>query len=254
MLADNKIRVNAEETLKEEKKNKYTWGHPQKMNLESEYSESTNHEYKEIQEIKNTYSTYLREVLKNCDKVDSLENLENGQLIRIDDVKLEILNKEEILEANSLLSGAFNGNTLDTYSDGHMFKININSLTNMILKDYKYHLNCIKGKENFYIDIPMKAEKEFENEYSIYDLEVGHVNIIGIYRTKKYDPNNKTTYSKLQELGNRQDNDVDEMKSSRKKEEVVKTTDSLKSSHYVDLIAIIQDLSFFREGNENNEK
>ena len=146
MLADNKIRVNAEETLKEEKKNKYTWGHSQKMNLESEYSESTNHEYKEIQEIKNTYSTYLREVLKNCDKVGSLENLKNGQLIRIDDVKLEILNKEEILEANSLLSGAFNGNTLDTYSDGHMFKININSLTNMILKDYKYHLNCIKGK------------------------------------------------------------------------------------------------------------
>ena len=44
------------------------------------------------------------------------------------------------------------------------------------------------------------------------------------------------------------------MKSSRKKEEVVKTTDSLKSSHYVDLIAIIQDLSFSREGNENNEK
>ena len=58
---------------------------------------------------------------------------------------------------------------------------------------------CEKDTEKFYIDIPMKAEKEFENEYSIYDLEIGKVNIIGIYRTDKYDPKNKTTFSKLQE-------------------------------------------------------
>ena len=68
-----------------------------------------------------------------------------------------------------------------------------------MLKDYKYYLMCEKDTEKFYIDIPMKAEKEFENEYSIYDLEIGKVNIIGIYRTDKYDPKNKTTFSKLQE-------------------------------------------------------
>lgn len=114
----------------------------------------------------------------------------------------------------------------------------------MILKDYKYYLMCTKGKEKFYIDIPMKAEKEFENEYSIYDLEIGLVNIIGIYRTEYYDPENKTTYSKLQELGNKQNIEIDEMKSSRETKENRQESIKLGKAPYIDLIAIIQDLSF----------
>ena len=200
--------------------------------------------YKEIQEIKNTNSTYLREILKKCKKVENLNNLHNGDLVKIDNVKLKIWNNEEILQANSIISGAFNGNTVNTYSDGQAFKINVNSLTNMILKDYKYYLMCTKAEEKFYIDIPMSAEKEFENKYSIYDLEIGLVNIIGIYRTEYYDPENKTTYSKLQELGNKQNIEIDEMKSSRETKENRQESIKLGKAPYIDLIAIIQDLSF----------
>ncbi len=206
MLINNKIKINAEESIKKQKGYKQSYGIessfntkklPIKGDLGGEYSELTNHEYKEIQEIKNTNSTYLREILKKCKKVENLEDLQNGDLVKIDNVKLKIWNNEEILQANSIISGAFNGNTVDTYSDGQAFKINVNSLTNMILKDYKYYLMCTKGKEKFYIDIPMKAEKEFENEYSIYDLEIGLVNIIGIYRTKNYDPKKQNNIFKI---------------------------------------------------------
>ena len=253
MLINNKIKINTEESIKKQKGYKQSYGIESSFNtkklpingdLGGEYSELTNHEYKEIQEIKNTNSTYLREILKKCKKVENLKDLQNGDLVKIDNVKLKIWNNEEILQANSIISGAFNGNTVDTYSDGQAFKINVNSLTNMILKDYKYYLMCTKGKEKFYIDIPMKAEKEFENEYSIYDLEIGLVNIIGIYRTEYYDPENKTTYSKLQELGNKQNIEIDEMKSSRETKENRQESIKLGKAPYIDLIAIIQDLSF----------
>ena len=253
MLINNKIKINAEESIKKQKGYKQNYGIessfninklPIKGDLGGEYSELTNHEYKEIQEIKNTNSTYLREILKKCKKVENLNNLHNGDLVKIDNVKLKIWNNEEILQANSIISGAFNGNTVDTYSEGQAFKINVNSLTNMILKDYKYYLMCTKGEEKFYIDIPMSAEKEFENKYSIYDLEIGLVNIIGIYRTEYYDPENKTTYSKLQELGNKQNIEIDEMKSSRETKENKQESIKLGKAPYIDLIAIIQDLSF----------
>ena len=263
MLINNKIKINAEESIKKQKGYKQSYGIessfninklPIKGDLGGEYSELTNHEYKEIQEIKNTNSTYLREILKKCKKVENLKDLKNGDLLKIDNVKLKIWNNEEILQANSIISGAFNGNTVDTYSDGQAFKINVNSLTNMILKDYKYYLMCTKGEEKFYIDIPMRAEKEFENEYSIYDLEIGLVNIIGIYRTECYDPKNKTTYSKLQELGNKQNIEIDEMKSSRESKENLNQLIKLEKAPYIDLIAIIQDLSFKNGDKEDNEK
>ena len=253
MLIDNKIKINDEESIKKQREYKQNYGIessfninklPIKGDLGGEYSELTNHEYKEIQEIKNTNSTYLREILKKCKKVENLNNLHNGDLVKIDNVKLKIWNNEEILQANSIISGAFNGNTVNTYSDGQAFKINVNSLTNMILKDYKYYLMCTKAEEKFYIDIPMSAEKEFENKYSIYDLEIGLVNIIGIYRTEYYDPENKTTYSKLQELGNKQNIEIDEMKSSRETKENRQESIKLGKAPYIDLIAIIQDLSF----------
>lgn len=262
MLINNKIKINAEESVKKQRGYKQSYGIESSFNIKKlplqgdlvgEYSELTNHEYKEIQEIKNTNSTYLREILKNCKKVTDLKGLKNGDLVKIDNVKLKIWNNEEILQANSIISGAFNGNTVDTYSDGQAFKINVNSLTNMILKDYKYYLMCTKGEEKFYIDIPMSAEKEFENKYSIYDLEIGLVNIIGIYRTECYDPKNKTTYSKLQELGNKQNIEIDEMKSSREQKNNINQLIKLERAPYIDLIAIIQDLSFENGDTGNNE-
>lgn len=263
MLIDNKIKINAEESIKKQKGYKQGYGIQSSFNIKKlpikgemsgEYSELINHEYKEIQEIKNTNSTYLREILKKCKRVEVLKNLHNGDLVKIDNVKIKIWNNEEILQANSIISGAFNGNTVDTYSDGQAFKININSLTNMILKDYKYYLLCTNGEQKFYIDIPMSAEKEFENKYSIYDLEIGSVNIIGIYRTEHYNPKNKTTYSKLQELGNKKNTEIDEMKSSRDSEKNENQLIELKEAPYIDLIAIIQDLSFENGDKGNNEK
>ena len=262
MLINNRIGIKAEDSYKHEKQQKESYVTDGSINLKkfkigtnlgNELMESTNHEYKEFQEIKNTNSVYLRELIKKCKVVNTLDGLENGILIKIDNAELSIINDVEILQANSIISGAFNGNTLNTYANGQVLKVNINSLSNIVLKDYKYYLMCEKDIEKFYIDIPMKAEKEFENEYSIYDLEIGKVNIIGIYRTDKYDPKNKTTFSKLQELADSTNVGLDEMKSSRK-ESKKNNKIELKEAPYIDLIAIIQDLEFKNEGIKESEK
>lgn len=259
MLIENKIKVNAEETFKNEWQSKASQTVnliPQKTIFNSKYEneilQSNGHEYKEFQEIKNTNSTYLREILKKCKTVDKIENLKNGTLVKINDVKIEILNNEEILQANSIISGAFKDNIVDTYSNGQAFKINVNSLSNMVLKDYKYYLKCSKGEECFYINIPMKVEKEFENEYSIYDLEIGTVNIIGIYRTKEYNPKNNTTYAKLQELGNEQSQENDGIISSKKQHKDLQLKQKISKGTYIDVIAIIQDISFKKEDEQGD--
>ena len=68
---------------------------------------------------------------------------------------------------------------------------------------YKYQLCCKTENEDiFYISIPMKLEKEFENDYSILDLEIGKVNILGIYRDEKYRPSKKSSWDIIQEQNN----------------------------------------------------
>ena len=189
MLINNKRKEKEEFSFRDEYFNKYSIGATGKItknigeitpNILNENSNTKTYEYKELQEIKNTNSTYLSEIIDVC-KDFTPENIRNGDLVKIDDVQLEITNKPEIAQINSMIAGAFKDNTISADSDGQTFNININAITNILLKDYKYSLigKNPNGKK-FYISIPIKAEKEFENEYSIYDLEIGKVNIIDL--------------------------------------------------------------------------
>lgn len=214
-----------------------------KANIEN--SNTKTYEYREMQKIKNTNSTYLSKVIDYCNSTD-YDNLKNGSLVKVDNVDLKIINKDEIAQVNSMLSGIFKDNTISTDSGGQTFNLNINAITNILLKDYKYNIECKSDKiGDFYISIPIKAEKEFENDYSIYDLEIGKVNIIGIYRTNDYKyAKNNNTFNYLVEVGEHV-NDVlgDELKKSNTKQVVNKKNNSSSIDlPYIDLIAIVQDL------------
>lgn len=258
MLINNKIKEKEEIAYKNEHLQKYLVGATSNLtkgigiltpNITNENSNTKTYEYKELQEIKNTNSTYLSKVINVCKEMN--DEVKNGDLVKVDNVKLEIINKEEIAQINSMLSGVFKDNKISTSSDGQVFDININAISDILLKDYKYSL---KGKDNtgkeFYINVPIKADKEFENNYSIYDLEIGKVNIIGIYRTKNFIYKSTSTYNYLQELGEEDYVVGDELiKSNTKKQK--KQNEDLKSEYsypYIDLIAIIQDLEIKRDG------
>lgn len=260
MLIDNTIKEKAEISYKNEQAGKQSVGVNAEINRSMkilptatlENSNTKTYEYKEMQEIKNTNSTYLSKVIDVC-KIDELKNLKNGTLVKLDNVVLEIINKDEIAQVNSMISGIFNGNTIPTDSNGQTFNLDINAITNILLKDYKYNLKgkCEKLGE-FYISIPIKAEKEFENDYSIYDLEIGKVNIIGIYRTNKYQYNQENnTFNYLVGIGEQKNNIIgDELKNSSSKIST-KKKNNIEELPYIDLIAIVQDLDIERE--KNNE-
>ena len=259
MLINNKRKSQEELSFKDEESQRKTLslgGNFVRTNnslaptIANENSTTKTYEYKELQEIKETNSTYLSDIIEKCKKID---NADNGSLVKIDDVKLQIVNKDEIAQINSMLSGIFKDSNISTVSEGQTFNIDINAIGNILLKDYKYSLKGTLNNCEFYVSIPIKAEKEFENDYSIYDLEIGKVNVIGIYRTDEYEYKNNSTFNYLQEIGENEQYIEEELLKSntpKNKEKIKKEKDKNKAI-YIDLIAIIQDLDI--SGADNNE-
>ena len=61
----------------------------------------------------------------------------------------------------------------------------INNLFNSMFKDYAYKIKgSVKGHDNILIKIPLTFESEFESSYSVDDLFVGKVSIVGLYKGK----------------------------------------------------------------------
>lgn len=259
MLIDNKRMQSQESIYKDEFTNTYSLTNNNIVPiLNKENSNTKTYEHRAIESIINTNSTYLNEIIDVCKNLNDNE-LHNGDLVKINNVELEIINKKEIAQINSMISGIFNGNKISTNSDGQSFNLDVNALSNILLKDYKYTLKGkIDDNKEFYINIPIKAENEFENNYSIYDLEIGKVNIIGIYKTDNYNYDKRSTFEYLQKLGGN-NNDNYELSSADKliksnfeqKKESTKEKNSTNVNYYIDLIAIVQDLKIKKD--ESNE-
>ena len=260
MLIDNKIKTLIEKNTKDTNSigtsTKINLLHPNKilnpsLELSAESQTSKSIEYKEVQEVKSTNSTILKIVKDKADVINNLNktNTKKNKLILIENVKISIINKEEILQVNSMVSGALKDNFINADADGQNLKIDVNALSSIFLKDYKYQLICTtEANEIFYISIPMKLENEFENDYSILDLEIGRVNILGIYRDKKYKPSNKTTWNIIQEDTNKSETILNQMKDSNENN-FQKIEIGYKAYPYIDLIAILQDIDI--NGDEN---
>lgn len=267
MLINNKLKMNIEEIFKNEKTNKLSTNMSSGLNSDlgtssasfgTEIINKKSTEYKEVKEVKNTNSILLRAIKQKCIEVtkNNYKDLKPGQLIKILDVEFELDNeKEEIAQINSMVSGALNGNTLTADADGQEIKVNAGALSNIILKDYSYRIKCNSEYNSFYISIPMSVDREFENNYSVFDLEIGKMTVIGIYRTDEYNGNERNTWEYLTKLGadTVTEEEVNPMKKSDSQPK--KTKKSKKNEEeklpYIDLIAIIQELDF--DSGDNNE-
>jgi hypothetical protein len=132
-------------------------------------------------EIKMTKSTVLNEVIEKSSKVIKFdEKIEEGMLVRVEDVKLTLENEMELRTVKLFSNGTFKG--LKVPEAGGL---DINNVFNSIFKDYSYKLKgMMEDKEGILIKIPMTFENEFENLYSVDDLFIGKVTVIGIYKGK----------------------------------------------------------------------
>lgn len=200
-------------------------------------------------DVKTTKSILLRRVIDQCASVAKLDESAEGDLVKIDRVKLELLNEESLRQFLILRRDALKGMRVEG--------MEVNNLVSSMLQDYAYILKGTVYDESskqpvaeIIIKIPMEIQSEFENKYNINDLLIGHVSIVGIYKgvvSEEFITSNTFTY--FQEAGarkERQEASANKVIKSNTQPipcdvEIQKSDDEY---HFVDTLAIIQDVSF----------
>lgn len=186
-----------------------------------------------------TKSIILDRIYDKAKGISKFESKEIGKLIKIKDVLLKVKNESDILGAKTLVSGAIGDIAVDGVGN-----VNLSTLLEVMFKDSSYILEGILSKskdgkeEKICIKIPMQAESEMENQYSISDLEMGRVTIVGIYRgcfdeeelDKKLNKFSKQAEDEETKCDINIESDDDDGESNQ--------------IHYIDVIAIVQDIKF----------
>lgn len=206
-------------------------------------------------DVKTTKSLLLRRLLDKCTTIKNFEKCSEGDLVKLDSVKLNILNEENLRQFLILRRDALKGLSVEG--------MEVNNLVSSMLQDYSYVL-CGKIEtlnneidsdniEAIVIKIPMEIENEFESKYKVDDLLIGHISLIGIYKgevSEKFV--NTNTFNYLMEHGTQQRLDGERVFSSS--QPVTEPTTQLhqrfsdeKKFIFIDIIAIIQDVSFIEE-------
>ena len=112
----------------------------------------------------------------------------------------------------------------------------------MLLKDSAYIFSGKFKNSTITFKIPMKVENEMESQYSITDLEIGPVTIIGIYRGKHNNKKINKKINRLQNLSNFYGNEDRGIEHDEDDEDKDKE-DNIVDTHFIDVIAIIQELN-----------
>ena len=204
-------------------------------------------------DVKTTKSILLRQIVEKCTVCSSLMSKDEGptlanegDLIKIDNIKLKILNEENLRQILMLRKDALKGFRVEG--------MEINNIVSSILQDYSYVLyGQLPSDEEVIIKIPMETENEFENKYRVDDLLIGHVSIIGVYKgsvTESFITSN--TFNYMAAMGGSQPIEPEKkvFPSSIPKTAIVATspkskTNSDKGYSFIDVIAIVQDVTFY---------
>lgn len=189
-----------------------------------------------------TKSLILSEVLDKCENVQSdFNRVKEGQLVRIDNVSLSLENEPELRTVKMFSNGSFKGLRLPEAGG-----LDINNLLNSMFKDYSYKLKgeLKDSEEKVLVKIPLTFGSEFENLYSVDDLFIGNVTLIGIYKGKTKISGLRNSFDFFQELGEFSDSDSDsEVHNSQypePKRVKLKSEDDGLNYNYIDLLAIVQ--------------
>ncbi|MDD4591708.1 MAG: hypothetical protein PHG06_14955 [Parabacteroides sp.] len=204
----------------------------------------------ETLDVKTTKSILLRRVIEQCSNTSNFVSSSEGDLIKVDNVKLELLDEESLRQFLILRRDAFKGYRVEG--------MELNNLVGSMLQDYAYILKGLVYSEDketvsseIIIKIPLEIQTEFENKYSINDLLIGHVSVVGIYKgvvQEEFISSNTFTY--FQEIGLRQQEKTEEIskiiKSSAPPGKTTNRTSTQSKSecHFLDTLALIQDVTF----------
>lgn len=225
------------------------------FNIEAEgkarFAGSSAQKVLETFEVKTTKSIILNDVIENSKTIQNFESVQEGELVRLDNVSLSLENEPELRVVKLFTSDAFKGMTVPGANGFDM-----NNLFNSMFKDYAYKLKGLVSdiEENILVKIPMTFESEFESAYSVDDLFIGKVSLVGLYKGKIKLGDLKNSLEFFQEIGNMQqiftktESKDEEIQNSQYEEEkltnsfnpFVSSLQDNKEYHYIDILSIVQ--------------
>lgn len=194
-------------------------------------------------------SIILKPIYDNAKEVRRLDENKVGNLVKIKDVHLTIVNADDVMATKLLMSGFINQISVEGIGD-----MNLSSLMEVMFKDSAYVL-CGElphrfGKNEYMIlKIPMSAAKEMESQYSISDVEIGKVTLLGIYRGKFEKKDVECKINRMMALNKKQHyqsnrNENEEIEDGIEEQAEANDLLNVKDKvHYIDIIAIIQDFN-----------
>lgn len=220
-----------------------------KASISSETRETSTSSSKVVEtlDVKTTKSLLLRRIIDQCPIGNKLEDFAEGDLVKVNNVKLELLNEESLRQFLILRRDALKGMRVEG--------MEVNNLIASMLQDYAYILKgtiCEKNSDGktseIIIKIPLEIQSEFENKYNIDDLLIGHVSIVGIYKgivEEEFVTSNTFTY--FLEAGSNSIEDAISnkiIKSNTQPRPIDTKHKSSQEYHFIDTLAIIQDVKF----------
>lgn len=192
----------------------------------------------------NTVSRMLADIKRNCLDFGKEERSE-GDLVYIDNVRLSLLNEDEVRTLITVMSGTFDGITIPEAGGldvGHLFQSFIKSGTSFKL------IGRIGDEEssNIILKIPIDGADLFESGYSVDDLLIGKVGIIGICKGKVKPSDLRSSYEYYQTKGKTTEPEDDGFINGSSKERTEDQVDNPAieedetEATYIDVIAVIQ--------------
>ncbi|WP_292609613.1 hypothetical protein [Methanobrevibacter sp. UBA188] len=208
----------------------------------------------ETLKVKEEKAVVLKDILKETNSISNFDNVNEGDLIKIDNVSIEFYDDGDTERMLSLFSkDAISGMIYEGFD-----------VSNFILKyfnDSAYHLKCKFNGENIVFKIPIENNTEFESKYSINDLLIGKLSIVGIYKGRiseiDFKRSNFSAAINQQQNTPQQDSSNSKIMSSSHDEPKNDSPQNTKIEDdllYIDIFAIIQNINFKREKSPINEK
>lgn len=228
------------------------------VDINGNLSNNRSNRVEDTVKVVSSKSTILRPIYEKAKEVRRLDDSKVGNLVKIKDVYLTIVNADDVMATKALMSGLVS--QVPVEGIGNM---NFTALMEVMFKGSAYVLcgelpHKFGVNEHMMLKIPMSAENEMESQYSISDIEIGKVTVLGIYRGEFIRSDIERKINRLMTL-----NDIDKNKKTQKqtsnisdsgidiedgvREEDKKNIPNASTAHgrvhYIDVIAVIQDLN-----------
>lgn len=226
------------------------------IDLNGTLSHNKSNRVEDTVKVVSSKSTILRPIYEKAKEVRRLDDSKVGNLIKIKNVYLTVVNSDDVMATKALMSGFVS--QVPVEGIGNM---NFTSLMEVMFKGSAYVLcgelpHRFGTNEHMMLKIPMSAENEMESQYSISDIELGKVTVLGIYRGEfercdverkinRMMALNDSSKKNQEQLTNIRDNgmDIEDGVREEDKKDIPNSSVAQGRVHYIDVIAIIQDLN-----------